>query len=91
MKTKLFALGLIIASLLAVRPASAQTHVRVGIYERDYPGATYYTYRAWHGHDHDRPYYEHWHHRFEREHRGYFRGRQFDHERYESENHWHRR
>jgi hypothetical protein len=90
MKTKLLVIALIIAGSLAVQSASAQ--VRVGInFERDYPGYTYYTYPRWHGHYHDRAYYEHYHHRFERERHPYFRGREFDHERFERENHWHGR
>jgi hypothetical protein len=91
MKTKLFALAMIIAGSLAVQSASAQTHVSVGIYERDYPGYSYYTYPRWHGHYRDRDYYDHYHYRFEREHRGYFHGRRFDHDRFERENHWHGR
>ncbi|HXB06986.1 MAG TPA: hypothetical protein VNW04_07720 [Puia sp.] len=91
MKSKLFALALIIAGSLAVQSASAQVHVNVGVYERDYPGYTYYSYPAWRGHYRDHVYYDHWHHRFEREHRVYFHGRSFDHDRYERENHWHGR
>jgi hypothetical protein len=91
MKTKLFVVALLIAGSLAVKPASAQTHVSVGIYEKDYPGATYYRYPKWHGHYRDHDYYEHYHGRFEREHRTYFRGREFDHDRYERETHWHGR
>jgi hypothetical protein len=87
MKTKFFVLAIIIAGSLAVQSASAQ--VQVTITERDYPGYTYYTYPAWHGHYRDRDYYEHYHHRFEREHHDYFRGREFDHERFEREHHWH--
>jgi len=81
---------MIIAGSMAVQSASAQVHVSVN-FERSYPGYTYYTYPKWHGHYRDRVYYEHYHHRFEREHRAYFRGRQFDHDRYERENHWHGR
>jgi hypothetical protein len=91
MKAKLFAIAVLIASSFAVKSASAQTHVSVGIYEKSYPGATYYGYPKWHGHDHDRAYYEHYHARFEREHKAYFRGREFDHDRYERENHGHGR
>jgi hypothetical protein len=90
MKTKLFVLALIVAGSLAVQSASAQVHVSVN-FERDYPGYTYYTYPAWHGHYRDRAYYAHYHYRFEHEHHGYFRGRRFDHERFERENHWHGR
>ena len=89
MKTKLLALALIVAGSLAVQSASAQVHVNVN-FERDYPGYTYYQYPSWHGHYRDRVYYSHWHHRFEREHRVYFRGRAFDHDRFEREQHWHR-
>ncbi|HVU98904.1 MAG TPA: hypothetical protein VHE34_26965 [Puia sp.] len=90
MKTKLLLIAMIIAGSMAVQSASAQVHVSVN-FERSYPGYTYYTYPKWHGHYRDRVYYEHYHHRFEREHRAYFRGRQFDHDRYERENHWHGR
>lgn len=90
MKTKLFALAMIVAGSLAVQSASAQVHVSVN-FERDYPGYTYYSYPAWHGHYRDRAYYAHYHARFEREHRAYFRNRRFDHDRFERENHWHGR
>jgi len=89
-KTKLFALAMIVAGSLAVQSASAQVHVSVN-FERDYPGYTYYTYPAWHGHYRDRAYYAHYHARFEREHRAYLRNRRFDHDRFERENHWHGR
>jgi hypothetical protein len=88
MKTKLFALALIVAGSLAVESASAQVHVNVN-FERDYPGYTYYSYPKWHGHYRDQAYYDHYHARFEREHRTYFRGRQFDHDRYDREHHGH--
>jgi len=89
MKTKMFALAMIVAGSLAVQSASAQVRVHVN-FERDYPGYTYYQYPAWHGHYQDRAYYSHYHHRFEREHHVYFHGRSFDHDRFERENHWHR-
>jgi len=89
MKPKLLVLAMILAGSLAVQSASAQVHVQVN-FERDYPGYTYYSYPRWHGHYRDRVYYEHWHGRFEREHRVYFHGRRFDHDRYERESHWHR-
>jgi hypothetical protein len=91
MKKKLFVLALIVAASLAVHTASAQVHVAVGINETAYPGYTYYSYPAWHGHLRDQAYYDHYHDRFYREHRSYFvggRGR-FDHDRYEKETHWH--
>jgi hypothetical protein len=88
MKTKLFALALIVAGSLAVESASAQVHVNVN-FERDYPGYTYYSYPKWHGHYRDQAYYDHYHARFEREHRTYFHGRQFDHDRYDREHHGH--
>jgi hypothetical protein len=91
MKAKLFILAMIIAGSLATQSASAQVHVNVGLYERDYPGYTYYSYPAWHGHYRDHAYYSHYHTRFEREHHTYFNGRQFDHDRYEKENHGHDR
>lgn len=91
MKKKLFLLGFIIACSLAVHTASAQVHVAVGINESAYPGYTYYSYPAWHGHYQDRAYYDHYHDRFYREHRHYFVGGhgRFDHDRYEKETHWH--
>lgn len=87
MKAKLFILALIVAGSLVASSASAQVHVSVGINERAYPGYTYYSYPAWHGHYRDRAYYDHYHNRFQREHRTYFHGREFDHDRYERENH----
>lgn len=96
MKPKmLFILSMIIAGSLAVNSASAQVHVNVGIgtpvvYEREYPGYAYYSYPAWNGHYRDRFYYEHYRPAFEREHRAYFRGRRFDHTRFEREHHEYR-
>jgi len=84
---KLLIVMMIIAGSLVATSAKSQVHVSVN-FERDYPGYTYYTYPAWHGHYRDRDYYEHYHRRFERRHRGYFRGREFDHDRFERENHW---
>ena len=88
-------LSIIIAGSLATTSAYSQVHVNVGIgtpapviYERDYPGYTYYAYPAWHGHYRDRYYYAHYRPAFEREHRAYFAGRRFDHDRYERESHW---
>ena len=92
MKSKLFVLALVIAGSLLANSAYSQVHVNVNLgFERDYPGYTYYTYPAWHGHYRDRVYYEHYHPVFEREHRPYFAGRRFDHERYERESHWRER
>jgi hypothetical protein len=89
---KLFILALIIAGSFVANSAYSQVHVNVGIgFERDYPGYTYYTYPSWHGHYRDKYYYAHYHARFEREHRAYFKGRSFDHDRYERETHWHGR
>jgi hypothetical protein len=85
MKSKLLILSMIVAGALAFNAASAQVHVTIS--EREYPGYTYYTYPAWHGHYHDHLYYEHYHARFYREHRRYFAGGRFDHDRYERENH----
>jgi hypothetical protein len=83
-------LSLILAGSLAAN--SAYSQVRVGVnFESSYPGYTYYTYPAWHGHYRDRSYYAHYHARFEREHKGYLTGRRFDHDRFERENHWHAR
>jgi len=87
MKSKMFLLAMIIAGSLVVQSASAQVHVTIT--DRDYPGYTYYSYPRWHGHYRDHAYYEHYHARFEREHRTYFHGRDFDHDRYERESHWH--
>jgi hypothetical protein len=94
MKSKLLIISMILAGSLAAGSAYSQVRVNVGIgtpvvYERDYPGYSYYTYPAWHGHYHDRFYYAHYHAAFEREHRGYFEGRRFDHERFERERHVH--
>src|SRR5258708_3335514 len=89
-KTSLLILSLVIAGSLAASSAKAQVHVEanVGVYERDYPGYTYYSYPAWHGHYRDRVYYAHYRPTFYREHRTYFHGRRrFDHERFERENH----
>lgn len=104
---KLFVLSLIVAGSFAANSAHSQVRVdaRIGIgapapviYENDYPGYTYYTYPAWRGHYQDRYYYQHYRPRFERDHRAYFQGRRFDHERYEhdrgprghGDNHGHR-
>src|ERR1700742_891551 len=89
MKKRLFILSMIVAASLAINSASAQVHVQVGINESTYPGYTYYTYPAWHGHYRDHTYYEHYHARFYREHHAYFHGRDFDHDRFERERHWH--
>lgn len=77
---------MIVAGSLAVQSASAQVHVSVN-FERDYPGYTYYSYPRWHGHYRDHEYYEHYHARFEREHRTYFHGREFDRNRWDREHH----
>jgi len=87
---KLFVLCLIVAGSFAVNSASAQVHVSVN-FASSYPGYSYYTYPAWHGHYRDQAYYAHYHTRFERNHRAYFHGRAFDHDRFERENHWHGR
>ena len=79
---KLFIMALVVIASFAVTSASAQVHVSVG-FERTYPGYTYYSYPAWNGHYRDRAYYAHYHRTFEREHRDYFRGRRFDHDRFE--------
>ena len=88
---KLFVLLLIIAGSLVANSAYSQVHVNVNFYEKHYPGYTYYTYPAWHGHYRDQAYYSHYHTTFEREHRTYFTGRRFDHDRFERETHWHGR
>jgi hypothetical protein len=88
---RLFVLLLIIAGSLVANSAYSQVHVNVNFYEKHYPGYTYYTYPAWHGHYRDQAYYSHYQPAFEREHRNYFTGRRFDHERFERENHWHGR
>jgi len=75
MKPKLFILALVIAGSLTANSAYSQVHVNVNLgFERDYPGYTYYTYPAWHGHYRDRVYYQHYHPVFERDHRAYFAG-----------------
>ncbi len=93
---KLIVLLLVVLASLAVNTAYSQVHVSVGIgtpvvYERDYPGYAYYNYPAWHGHYRDRLYYAHYKPAFEREHRAYFRGRTFDHNRFEHDggHRWH--
>lgn len=94
----LFILSLIVAGSFVANSAYSQVrvdaHIGIGVpapivYERDYPGYSYYTYPAWNGHYRDRFYYAHYRPVFEREHRAYFSGRRFDHERFERENHWH--
>lgn len=89
----LFILSIIIAGSFVTSSAYSQVRVDasigVPVYERDYPGYAYYTYPAWNGHYRDRAYYAHYHRSFERNHRAYLHGRQFDHDRYERENHWH--
>lgn len=95
---KLFVLIAIVAGSLVVSTSQAQVRVQahVGIYERDYPGYQYYSYPAWHGHYRDKYYYQHYRPVFEKEHRGYFRGRRFDRNRFERDYHrngnrWERR
>ena len=89
---RLFVLFIIAAGSLIVSSAQSQVRInaQVGIYERDFPGYTYYSYPAWRGHYHDRYYYTHYRPVFEREHRGYFRGRRFDHTRFERDRRMHR-
>jgi len=82
---KLFILSMIVAGSLIANSAYSQVRVegQFGITERDFPGYSYYDYPAWRGHYFDRAYYEHYRHRFYRQHRRYFRGREFfDHERW---------
>jgi hypothetical protein len=55
------------------------------ICEADFPGYAYYDYPAWNGHYRDHFYFEHYRPFFERDHRAYFYGRRFDHERFEHE------
>lgn len=82
---KLLFLSMIIAgSFVGASSASAQVHVSVN-FERDYPGYSYYKYPKWQGHYRDQAYYDHYHARFEREHKAYFHGRDFDHDRYDRE------
>jgi hypothetical protein len=88
MKSKLLILLMIVAGSLVFSSAGAQ--VQVTISENEFPGYTYYTYPAWHGHYHDHAYYEHYHLRFYREHKAYFVGHRFDHDRFERETHWHK-
>jgi hypothetical protein len=89
MKSKLLILSLVLAGSLAFQSAGAQ--VRLTVTENDYPGYTYYSYPAWHGHDRDRAYYAHYHLRFQREHRSYFTGHRFDHDRYDRDRRAHGR
>ena len=51
--------------------------------ENDYPGYAYYTYPAYYGHYRDRVYFAHYRPFFERDHRDFFYGHRFDHERWE--------
>ena len=96
MKTKLMILMMIIAGSLAASSAYSQVRVdaQIGpatvVYEKDYPGYQYYSYPAWNGHYRDRWYYEHYHRRFEREHRAYFHRHRFDRERFERDHNAHR-
>lgn len=95
---KLFILLLMVSGSFCAHSVYAQVRVNVGIgvpapppvvvYETDFPGYVYYSYPAWQGHYRDRIYYEHYRPIFYREHRAYFRGRAFDHERFERERHW---
>ena len=89
---------MIVAGSFAVNTAKSQVrvHAQIGINERDYPGYQYYSYPAWRGHYRDRTYYSHYRATFQRQHRGYFRGRRFDHNRFERDYHrngdrWERR
>ena len=88
MKKLFIIVVLIIAGSLVANSAYSQVRVEAqfGIFERDFPGYTYYTYPAWRGHYHDRWYYEHYRRRFHREHRRYFRGREFDRHAWERRN-----
>ena len=83
---KLLVLVFIIAGSFAASSAYSQVHVDVN-FEKDYPGHTYYTYPKWHGHYQDKEYYQHYKVRFEREHKTYFHGREFDHDRYDHDHH----
>jgi hypothetical protein len=85
---KLLILMMIVGASLVGNSAYSQVHVSVN-FETDYPGYSYYTYPKWNGHYQDRAYYEHYHARFEREHRAYFHGRAFDHDRYDREHRRH--
>ena len=85
---KLLILIMIVVGSFAANSAYSQVHVSVN-FERDYPGYTYYTYPKWHGHYKDKVYYDHYHARFENEHRAYFHGHSFDHDRYEHDHHRH--
>ena len=87
---KLLILAMIVGGSLVANSVAAQVKVEVN-FEKQYPGATYYEYPKWHGHYRDQVYYDHYHARFEREHKAYYRGREFDHDRYERENHWRER
>jgi len=89
MKSKLAIIGMIVAGSLIAGATNAQAiRAHISINESNYPGYTYYTYPAWHGHYRDHVYFEHYHNRFYREHREYFAGRRFDHDRFEREHHW---
>ena len=81
---QLIVIAIVIASCLAVNTARAQVQIDLNL-ERSYPGYTYYNYPAWHGHMNDRVYYSHYHRSFERNHRDYMRGGQFDRDRFEKD------
>ena len=86
---KLFIIAaLVIAGSLVANSAYSQVRVEAqfGIFERDFPGYTYYTYPSWRGHYRDRVYYDHYRNRFHRDHRRYFRGREFDHQSWNNRN-----
>ncbi len=85
---KLLVLALIVVASLVTTAAYSQVHVDVQL-ERDYPGYQYYNYPKWHGHYKDRVYYEHYHRTFEKRYHAYYHDRNFDHERFEREQHWH--
>lgn len=68
---------------VAPAPVVCEDAYPTTVYENDFPGYVYYNYPTWNGHYRDRVYYEHYRPFFERDYRGYFRGRTFDHGRFE--------
>ncbi|MBS1661776.1 MAG: hypothetical protein JST68_12085 [Bacteroidetes bacterium] len=83
---KLLMFLLVVAGSFFATSAYSQVHVDVN-FEKDYPGYTYYTYPKWHGHYKDKEYYAHYKGRFEKEHKSYFHGHDFDHDRWDRDHH----
>jgi hypothetical protein len=85
---KLFILMMVVGASFAVNSAYSQVQVSVN-FEKDYPGASYYTYPKWNGHYKDKAYYAHYHARFEKENHAYFHGKTFDHDHFDRDHRKH--